>query len=142
MTTKKTLLFTLALAVVLSGCGDSSVFELEVGTCFNDEGASEEVASVPVVDCAEPHDNEIYYLFDLDGSSFPGEEAVVDLAYTGCYDRFESFVGRSYEESVLDFAPLYPTADGWTDLDDREVVCFVYDLDFKKLTGSMAGSGV
>ena len=144
MTTKKSLLLTLLLSLAISACGSSNVFELEVGTCFDDEGttdASGQVASVPTVDCADPHDNEIYALFDLGGDTFPGDDATVELAYQGCYDRFEEFVGQAYETSVLEFGPFYPTGDGWNDLDDREVICFLYDIDLKKLTGSMAGSG-
>ena len=51
-------------------------------------------------------------------------------------------VGRSYDESVLDVFPIYPTNDSWSQLNDREVICATYHIDLKKITGSMKGSGI
>jgi len=70
---------------------------------------------------------------------FPGADAVDELASDGCLERFESFVGRDYESSTLDFFTMYPTRDSWTRLDDRQVICALYDLNLAKLEGSVRG---
>ena len=60
----------------------------------------------------------------------------------GSREKFEAFVGKDYESSQLDIFPIYPTRQSWNELDDREVVCALYDLDLKKLAGTMRGSRV
>ena len=129
-----------------AGCSGGNVFALEPGTCFDDvteltaEGGGE-VGEVPVVDCAEPHDNEVFATFDLEGDTFPGDEQVLAQADQGCLDRFEDYVGTPYADSRFVSSHLVPTARTWEVSDDREVVCFLYDLDMTKLEGSAKGSG-
>jgi hypothetical protein len=122
------------------GEGSVDAFQMRVGDCFDDGSAfaSEEVNSVPGVPCSKPHDNEVYAVFDVTAASFPGE-AMAEMAHEGCQARFESFVGRDYESSALDIATLYPSRESWNGQKDREVVCAVYDIDAKKLTGSVKG---
>ncbi len=143
----KLVLVSLFVLLVASACSTGNVGQLEVGDCFDDwEGAtadtgSQEITDVPIIECAEPHDNEIYSMEDLPDGTFPGNAAVEEAVVEMCYDGFEAFVGLPYEESSLDFGWLFPTADSWAD-GDREVVCFVYDLELAKLTGSMANAGI
>ena len=125
-------------AIVAEGSVDA--FQMRVGDCFDDGSAfaSEEVASVPGVPCSKPHDNEVYAVFDVTSTSFPGD-AMAEMAHEGCLARFESFVGKDYESSSLDIATLYPSRESWNGKADREVVCAVYDIDAKKLAGSVKG---
>jgi hypothetical protein len=127
-------------AIVAEGSVDA--FQMRVGDCFDDGAAfaneNPEVQSVPGVPCSQPHDNEVYAVFDVSVASFPGD-AMADMANEGCRERFESFVGRDYHSSSLDIATLYPSHDSWHRQHDREVVCAVYDVDAKKLTGSVKG---
>jgi hypothetical protein len=95
---------------------------------------------VPIVDCDEPHDNEVIANEDLTGSDYPGQEQVENRASQICYDQFAPYVGISYEESIYDIGWLFPTADTWA-AGDREVICFAYDLEFAKITGSINGIG-
>ncbi len=67
---------------------------------------------------------------------------MADLANEACIERFKAFVGRDYESSSLDIATLYPSHDSWHRENDREVICAVYDIDTKKLTGSVKGSAL
>jgi hypothetical protein len=62
-----------------------------------------------------------------------------EMAHEGCLARFESFVGRDYDSSSLDIATLFPSYESWHQQSDREVVCAVYDIDGKKLAGSVQG---
>jgi hypothetical protein len=140
----RTLAGLVALTVPLAACS-GNVFELAVGDCFDDgdmalEGV-EEVEEVPLVECSEPHDNEVYAVVTVDGEVFPGEEAIQDQADQVCHDDFDPFVGLDYQSSVLDFGWLVPTADSW-DMGDRVVACFVYRMDLEKVTGTLEGSSI
>jgi hypothetical protein len=127
----------MVLVVVACG-GGQSVFEMEVGNCFDDVEFGE-VQSLPIVDCSQPHDNEVYAIFDYDGAEFPGQEAINDVARELCLDRFEAYVGAPYATSVLEVFPITPTEDSW-DEGDREIICNVYNSDLSKLTQSMRGA--
>jgi hypothetical protein len=118
-----------------------SVFDLEEGDCWDDpeDTDSSEVSEVEVVDCDEPHDNEVYLLFDLPGDEFDAT-AVDEGSQQGCLDAFEGFVGTAYEDSRLEIFPITPTSGSWEE-GDREVICSVYDIELEKLVGSMEGSG-
>jgi hypothetical protein len=138
------------LAVVVAACGavesvtdaadelvDESVFSMEVGLCFNDpEDGAEEVSTVEDVDCAEPHDNEVYHVFDVEGDTFPGDEQITVLGNDGCLEPFAAYVGISEEESVLTYYPITPTQGSWDERGDREIVCALYAEDLSKLEGS------
>ena len=131
-------------AVVAVACG-GGVFTLEVGTCFNDEGppgaAAEEISSVPEVDCSEPHDNEVFALIDYtETASYPGAEQMTEIGTNLCIEQFDAYVGIAYLDSELDVFSITPTEDGWNRLNDREIICALYNLDLSKLTGSMRGA--
>jgi hypothetical protein len=133
----------LAGALLVVSCAQGNVFSLEPGTCFDDVDAffeedSEGVSDVPTVDCDEPHDNEVFATFDLPDGSYPGDDAVTTAADDGCIDRFADYVGIDYADSRFVSTYLVPTADSWAD-GDREVVCFLYDIDLAKIEGSAEG---
>jgi len=121
--------------------GSVDAFQVRVGDCFDDGSAFEddEVSSVAGVPCSKPHDNEVYAVFDVAEQSFPGE-ALAGMAHEGCLERFEGFVGNDYDSSSLDIATMYPSSESWQQQHDREVICAVYDVEAKKLTGSMKGT--
>lgn len=133
--------------LALSACEQqgSSVFSLAVGTCFDDVDAfyeeEGEVASVPVVDCAKPHDNEVYYLFDIQGDEFPGAAQVEQHAIKGCHGAFRDYVGRDYETSRFALTYMTPIKQSWEQQNDREVICFLYDMELAKFEGSARNSG-
>ncbi len=125
-------------AVLLAACS-ASVLQLEVGTCFDDpSGSYDEVADVPVVDCDQPHDNEVFANQDLTGSDFPGVDQVKNRADAVCLENFASYVGTAYADSIYEIGSLYPTAETW-DIGDREVICFAYDMSLEQTTGSING---
>ncbi|PIE46890.1 MAG: hypothetical protein CSA42_06390 [Gammaproteobacteria bacterium] len=110
------------------------VFSLGVGVCFDDENlAEEEVSSVPVRDCNEPHDNEIYFAFNLPDGEYPTTDKHM---YAKCEEEFANFIGVKYNDSIYDYDIMSPTESSWED-NDREVLCFVYDDDGKKLEKSL-----
>ena len=97
-----------------------------------------EVDSVPGVPCSKPHDNEVYAVFDVTAASFPGD-AMADMANEGCLERFEPFVGRTTNRHRWTSRRCTPRVKAGSGQNDREVVCAVYDIDAKKLTGSVKG---
>jgi hypothetical protein len=121
----------------IAEAGQQDVFQVAVGDCFNDEGDSSEVTDLPAVPCSEPHDNEIYHLFDLPGDEFPTDiDAQSDA---GCLAQFAAFIGVEYDVSTeIDYFPIQPTADTWS-TGDREVICSVYDMA-AQTTGTLAGA--
>ena len=136
------ILSLLAVALVASACGDdTSVFDLGVGDCFNDQDdlTQTEVSEVATVDCSTPHDNEIYFEFSMTDAVFPGNDAALESSSFRCLDEFEAFVGSDYIDSDLDLFPITPTATSWAE-GDRVVYCALYALDLSKLEGSMRGS--
>ena len=128
-------------ASVTPGEGEmTSVFELEVGDCFNDAEDSI-VNEVEVVDCAAGHRYEIYGSAEYaaeDGDAYVGEEVLQGFVEEECIGMFEPFVGMAYADSDLFIYYLAPTEDSW-DEGDREVLCAVY-LPDQFLEGTAEGS--
>ncbi len=127
--------------------GELDVFSFEIGDCFSsgtlaaqagdDEPAT--IGGVTAVPCGEAHENEVFHMFDVaDGDDFPGTTAIQEEV-VACLEPFAGYVGVSFEESLLDIGALWPTAETW-ELGDREIVCYLNDLDGEELTGSMKGS--
>ncbi len=129
---------------IVSG-GNLDIFEIRAGDCFQDPAGfggygSAKVGSLTGVPCSESHDNEAYFDFDLRPGPWPGESAIFAEADAECQWRFESYVNSYYRTSRLEFSYMYPTVQSWND-DDREVVCFLFDVNLEKLAGTMRGSG-
>lgn len=122
--------------------GEASVFALKVGDCFDDTDATGVgvVAEVPVVPCDDPHDNEVFHQFDMNGSVYPGQDAALEGSLGPCLAQFLPFVGIDYFESELEIFPITPTEASWA-AGDRTVYCALYATDLSKLTGSMRNSG-
>lgn len=132
-------------AISLAGCsiltgvpeGEQDVFALKVGDCINTSGAGE-VETVPVVDCAEPHDQEIFAATNLTGDTFPGDTVVSDELDAFCMgDVFTDFIGLPYADSIFYTSGFYPTAASWEN-GDRELLCTVGNEN-AQTTGTLAG---
>ena len=115
----------------------TDVFALIVGDCTNDGTVTNgEVATVPAVPCAEPHDNEAFSSGTLPDGDFPGDESVATTANTMCLAAFEPFVGAEYDSSILGYFAIKPTEVSWGQ-GDRQVLCLAYDSTGAQLTGSV-----
>jgi hypothetical protein len=108
--------------------------DLEVGTCFTTElvvhselveGDLEDPLMVEVVPCTEQHEYEVFHTFEFAADvEYPGEHELALLAFGGCSERFEGYVGHPYERSPLRLLPLVPSEYSWAD-DARWAVCTV-----------------
>lgn len=131
-----------ALTVVASiGCASpGNVFSVDPGDCFDDpDTAADEISDVALVDCDDPHDNEVYAVAELEDGDYPGDEAVLTRAQDICLDAFEPYVAEPYATSELFATWIVPTEGSWSD-GDRDVVCVLFDAD-GPLEGSMRDSG-
>lgn len=128
------------VALLAAACGGDAtpVTDITVGDCFDDP-ADTVVASLKLISCDQPHDNEAYAKLVLEQSVFPGDATISAFSLDACLGPFEAYVGMSYAESNLDFAFLAPTAEGWNTNGDRTVTCFLYAADLSKLSGSSRG---
>lgn len=114
---------------------------LEVGDCLPlvVYGEDEMVSELPVVPCEQPHTDEVFFIYDVDGGEFPGDDALTETSWNGCYDAFQAYVGTSYEAPELDFYNYQPTKGSWVREGDRTVQCILFS--YEDVTGTLQGSG-
>jgi hypothetical protein len=67
---------------------------------------------------------------------FPNDDAITGFIVQECVPAFGAFVGVSYHESALDFAPFTPTSESW-DHGDRSIQCAALDPNDKRLTSTL-----
>lgn len=109
--------------------GSEPIDELSIGDCF-DPGTAAEVYTVPVVDCDELHEAELYGTVEVDafGAEFPGDDAIYEWINARCEDQFFAYVGEEYSESRYWIEVFSPTVSGWDD-GDRTGLCTVVLVD-------------
>jgi hypothetical protein len=125
-------------AVTLTGCGGSSkgngtsVFHVKAGQCFLPPSKVQaELTSLKRVSCSTGHTQEAYAVVAYNGTGsgftdqYPGDTVLKTYADGVCAQKFSSYVGVDYQDSTLFFTYLLPSARGWQQSHDRNVVCFV-----------------
>ncbi len=90
-----------------------------------------------VVDCAVPHNAEVYEVGDFPDGPYPGDSQVEDAVDQLCDTGLVRFSGSTH--SRLDTYEILPTRDTW-DTHDRGYVCIAVD-DAHDDTGTMANTG-
>jgi Septum formation len=114
---------------------------VEVGDCLAEPttyvaDAEEVIETVRTTSCLDEHAEEVYDAVTILEREFPGNDAIGARAYFGCLERFEPFVGVSYQESLIEIGFLTPTEESW-DFGDRTVQCTLYHPEGEQLTGSL-----
>ncbi|MGI9584583.1 MAG: septum formation family protein [Acidimicrobiia bacterium] len=126
--------------------GNEPVENLAVGDCFV-AGQVEEIESVPVVACSEPHDSEVMASIEITGfgSSYPGEDPLFEALFDDCVTQFPAYVGEPFETSVYYIDTWIPLVEGWND-GDRTGLCTVVQVDesfdIVSITGSAKDSAL
>ena len=130
----------LDLVATIDGAEMVAFEDLEVGDClpYVDYTGEDTIFELPVVPCDQPHTDEVYFIYEVDDQTFPGESALLDEAWDGCLAQFEGFVGVPYEQSELDFSSYQPTKASWTRAGDRAIQCIAYSYD--DVTGTLRGA--
>lgn len=119
------MILAVASTLALTACLGVSAPTAAVGDCLNVSELGVEVQEFPTVPCEEPHEAEVYSVFDLTFEGDYDEQAVVTETDEACTEQFEAFVGIEWLESELDVYYFYPQSEGWSG-GDREAICAVY----------------
>jgi hypothetical protein len=121
--------------------GREPIANAAVGECFV-VGDADEIDEVPVVDCTEPHDSELFARVDVStlGTAYPGEDTMFEWLFDECVARFPDYVGESYEASRYWIDMFIPTTDAWDD-GDHTGLCTLVVLDDDLEVVSVTGTG-
>jgi serine/threonine-protein kinase len=111
-----------------------SATDLQVGDCLNGLTDSTDVSSLPSVPCAQPHEGEVFAVFDLPPGPYPGAAGVDDLVSKGCNARLADYSPSAPADDAVGLFSVYPLEQNWN-RDDREVVCIA-----KATSGTTTGS--
>ena len=115
----------------------AAVFRLRPGECID---SAPNGLQVTALSCAAPHDAEVFAVFPLPVSSWPGTAAVQQQAGAGCMSRFGGYVNPQLRHAALAQEYVYPDQAAWR-AGLRTVVCEVR-AGSGELTGSVrAGTG-
>jgi hypothetical protein len=113
--------------------GDVSAFPLRVGDCLNDIEESASITSLPAVLCDQPHEAEVFGMFDLPEGDYPTDEELVAQADAGCANQMAMYAPEAMNDPTIGFFYIYPLQQAWPA--DREVVCLAISSE-----GTMTGS--
>jgi hypothetical protein len=114
---------------------ETPAVNLTAGDCVQMPDAYEDMDTlispkerVPVVPCDEPHDGEVLFLGDAwnENAEYPGNDVVEAQAKERCDNAFESYIGRPFDRSALEYIHWHPVEEGW-EQGDREIGCVAYD---------------
>jgi hypothetical protein len=126
-------------AAALAQSEDVSTYDIAVGDCLvTDQIADNEdpIDTLPRVPCKKRHDTEVYSIVQASGDKYPGDTEMMKTADDLCDQEFDRVLPQKVVENdsygVFD---LYPTADSWSQDDDRAITCMVTTSDLR--TGSL-----
>lgn len=104
-------------------------------------GGGSGITELPVVDCADDHDAQVFAVIEMPDGDYPGDDAVSTAMSDGCTTAFEDFVGIPLEESALEADGLAPSEDTWA-VGDREILCLAFYPDLQSTNESFEGSSI
>ena len=111
--------------------GSVGVLRLSPGDCFL--LGSDEIEAVDAVPCAESHQAEVFAVFDLADTEWPGSASIEQIAKSGCLDRFQNATGHLFDPVRMTITGYAPSEQSWKD--DRRVLCVVAAPDFGLVRG-------
>ena len=113
-----------------------AVFGLRPGQCV-DTGSS--ALKVTVLSCARPHDAEVFAVYSLPATAWPGASTVEADASDGCASLLSGYIDPQLAAASLTQEFVYPDKGAWR-AGERTVVCEV-SSDNGQLTGSLRANG-
>jgi len=105
----------------ITAAGSVGVLRLVPGDCFL--VGPDEIEAVDAVPCDEDHQAEVFAIFDLADTDWPGAAAVAQVAKTGCLDRFRNATGHVFDPVHMAITGYAPSERSWKE--DRKVLCVV-----------------
>jgi len=120
--------------------GHLSLSELIPGSCVNDLSLppGKTFYTVPVVECSQPHDSEVYLVGDLPYSYYPSVEELAGVLENLCAEGFRSYVADAPENSRFVSNFWFPFEAEWNE-GYRRYHCILWDPQGQK-TGSAKGT--
>ncbi len=121
-----------------SGGGNTNVFSLRVGDCFqNPTGADASlgVSYVSVVPCTTGHNAQMFAEFRVTGTGYPGRSSLLRQADRGCRARISGNLVKSKVTATMELHFLYPFSGSWAD-GHRTISCLIVDAK-RDLTSSL-----
>lgn len=115
--------------------GSVPATSMQVGDCLENLEEASAISSLPAVPCSEPHEGEVFGLFDLPTGDYPDQASMESQASTRCSELLRAYSAAAFDDPSVGLFYLYPLESGWPD--DREVVCIAAALD-GPVTGSYA----
>jgi Domain of unknown function (DUF4190)/Septum formation len=117
--------------------GSVSATALQAGDCVNNLKDTTSLLSLPAVPCSQPHEGEVFAVFDLPAGPYPGADAVNKQASTQCSDRITAYSPTAGTDGTYDLFLVYPRQQDWA-RGDREIAC-VAAATAGTTTGSIKG---
>jgi DNA-binding SARP family transcriptional activator len=108
--------------------------ELHIADCF----IVRSLETVWAVPCEQPHEAEVYHLFELVPGPYPGDDDVNLLAIDECTTAFEAYVGIPPDRSEVRYRYVKPDRTQW-ELGNRNGGCALVDPGGDYMVGSMLG---
>jgi hypothetical protein len=105
----------------------TNVFALRPGQCFQNPPASHTVLGVTyvtVVPCTKAHNAQAFVQFTAKGTSWPGVQALMRQADSGCQARIYGNVQASMIKSSMSLHYLYPLQASWAS-GHRTITCLI-----------------
>lgn len=128
-----------ASAAVSAEARPIDVYSLRVGDCFNEiVSTGDIVEEVGLIDCAAPHEYELYAQVDLpEGTTL---ETLYDVSDELCHTAFQEFTGAPWESSAYSYSYFTPSDESLLAGESMWVDCMIYhEIDL--IEGSLRDSG-
>jgi hypothetical protein len=123
----------------IANSGNLQMNDLRVGDCFDlKDPEAEVVDEVEAKPCTQAHSFEMFHVSTMPDGEYPSDEQFTAWIQQNCLPAFAAYVGRSFEESLLEVLPVTPTEDAWDD--DTRVQCVLAGPENEQLTSSLRGS--
>jgi hypothetical protein len=121
----------------ISQGGSVAANEFKVGDCVNDLSNTSALRSLPGVPCAQPHEGEVFAIFNLPDGSYPGRDEIESQASSECSTQLDEYAPSAATDENIGLYYVYPQERNWS-VGDREVVC-IATSDAGPTTGSIRG---
>ena len=114
----------------------AAVFGLRPGQCV-DSGS--DTLQFTVLSCTRPHDAEVFAVYSLPATAWPGASTVEADAGDGCASQFDGYIDPQLAGASLTQEYVYPNQAAWQ-AGERTVVCEVR-AESGQLTGTVRATG-
>jgi len=124
----------------ITKAGDLNATDLRVGDCFDLKDPNvDTIEAVRAVPCTTDHTYELFFRGTMPAGDYPTDQGFDSWMSANCIPAFDTYVGRSYDQSNLEVYYMVPTGDGWRS-GDHSIQCALYPRNNAHPTTSLKGS--